>query len=569
MIDGDNAVRRPGLAPIRLTDERSCEWEGAVWIGQIDLDEITGAQAGGDPVSGRVRELIDGNGFHEARILVWDDRRPLGFVEIPVEGGTIDDSVLAERARELATPPPLPLPTAQPGISVVVCTRDRPNHLARLLESVGALDYPDFEVVVVDNNPASGLTPPVVDACPSAQVRLVSAVGKGLSIARNVGLRAAKFDLVAFTDDDVVLDRNWLSHLIVGFDRDQEVACVCGLVPSAEVMTPSQAYFDSRVGWAERWAPALYGMTRHTGDDELFPLRVSEFGTGANFAVRRDVVVGLGGFDEALGAGSAAGSGEDMDIFVRILLSGRLVAREPAALVWHSHRETVAELEQQMYNYGVGLSAMVFKLLVHPRTGLLVTRRLAVGVRHLGAVTETPHSAAIDAEPALAQLRGKEIAGVLRGPWQFLRGRLAGRSGAPLTTSRGVRGILDFRNGQIWGDAGNSILEGRLAAVALWIGLVGCLGATTILPGVLQVAAVTAFVVLGPGSLAMSFGRFPVYVRLALIPVVGLALCMIAVTVPLLAGFWNPAVVLGVSSAVVTLGGLARGVGLASRVVRV
>lgn len=568
MIDGDNAVRRSGLAPIRLTGERNRDWEGAVWIGQIDLNELADPGSEGDPAPDSRRELFDGNGFHEARVLVWEDRRPLGFVEIPVTDGAIDDTVLYDRARTLPMPPPLPEPIERPGISVVVCTRDRPDHLARLLDSVGALDYPEFEVVVVDNNPASGLTAPVVESCPSAQVRLVCAVGQGLSIARNVGLRSAKYGLVAFTDDDVVLDRNWLSHLVIGFERDEDVACVCGMVPSAEVTTPAQAYFDIRVGWAERWTPALYGMGRHTGDDELFPLRVSEFGTGANFAVRRDVVVDLGGFDEALGAGSAAGSGEDMDIFVRILLAGRLVAREPAALVWHSHRKTVAELEKQMYGYGVGLSAMIFKLLVHPRTGLLVTRRLAVGIRHLGAVTETRPSPAMDAEPALAQLRRKEFAGVIHGPWQFLRGRLEGRSGAPLRTSRGLRGLLDFRHGQVWGDLGNSILEGRLAAVALWIGLVGAVGATMILPGVLQAAAVAAFVVLGPGSLVMSFGQFPVYVRLALIPVVGLAFCIVAVTVPLMAGFWNPAVVLGVSSAVTALGGFGRGARLASEVVR-
>ena len=198
---------------------------------------------------------------------------------------------------------------------------------------------------------------------PSRTVRLVDAPGQGLSIARNVALRNAKYNVVAFTDDDVLVDPHWLTNLAYGFGRDERVACVCGMVPSAEVLTPAQSYFDRRVGWARRCDAAVYDLASPPADDSLFPLRVAQFGTGANFAVHRDATLELGGFDEGLGVGSPTGGGEDIDMFVRILLAGHMLVREPAAVVWHRHRRTAPELEVQIQNYGLGLGAWIAKLI--------------------------------------------------------------------------------------------------------------------------------------------------------------------------------------------------------------
>ncbi|MFE0751289.1 glycosyltransferase family 2 protein [Gordonia sp. NPDC058843] len=548
------------LAPVRRLDGDGPAWPGAIWVGQVEDGYIPSAHI----------PVIDGSGFSQARFLVWRDGRPLGFVQVPLTDDTVDGSILRARAADLPRTSVLPRRRTTPGVSVVICTRDRPDHLARLLASLVALDYPEYEIVVVDNNPASGVTRPVVEAASGVSVRVVDAVGQGLSIARNVGVRHATHDIVAFTDDDVVIDAQWLAHLVIGFERDERVACVCGMVPTVEVLTPSQAWFDHRVSWARRWEPALYGLDDHAADDDLFPLRVSEFGTGANFAVRKAAVIALGGFDEALGAGSPAGSGEDMDIFVRILLSGRLLAREPAAVVWHSHRETVAELDKQMHDYGVGLSALLVKMLVHPRTMVMVVKRLVVGVRHLGAVTDVEHDAALTAEPGLATVRRRELTGVARGPWKLLRGRLAGRSGAPLRDrARGITGVLDFRREQMWGDPRNTILSGRLAGVAVWCGAIGVLAATGVLPGVLQASAVAVFVLAGPGCLAVSFSpHLPGPARWALVPTLGSAVCALSVTGLLMAGFWHPWIVLAGLGVLTSAGGLAWGTYLASRVVR-
>jgi GT2 family glycosyltransferase len=537
------------LQPIALAPPGVPQWEGATWVGQISTVELDGTSL----------ELAGGQDFQQARLLVWDDDQPRGSVEVPVADGLIDLAVVALEMAKLPELPPLHVSADWPPISIVICTRDRPEHLANVLRSLYGLDYPLFEVVVVDNNPTSGQTPPVVSSFDGLPLRIVSAAGQGLSIARNVGVQNARFGIVAFTDDDVVIDRRWLTNIANGFSRDERVACVCGMVPTSELFTPAQAYFDQRVGWAERWRPAVYDLEDQVGEDSLFPLRVSEFGTGANFAVRKSVVVALGGFDEGLGAGAPTGSGEDVDMFVRILLDGLLLVREPAAVVWHSHRKTLPELESQMYGYGLGLSAWLLKLLIHPRTCWMVARRLLTGLRHLRQVTIVDHAAALEAEPGLSQVDRREMAAVIRGPWALLRGRLAGRRPEPLRAPRGLGRMVDFRRGQMWEEGDSSLVAGRLVVTAIVLSLIGSLGAVQSLPAGVRAVAIGIFILGGPGSLATSFyAKMPRYALAALTPVLGLAICIVTVTGLLMAGVYRPEMTLLALTLASAVGGLLR-----------
>lgn len=536
------------LHPVTSGAAESAAWDGATWIGEIEQSRLTDSWV----------RLVEGEHFSQARLLVWNDDRPRGSVEVPIEDGFVDLAAVRRALRELPDPIPFTATGPRPAISIVICTRDRPEHLQTVLRSLHGLVYPEFEILIVDNNPASGLTPPVVAPHSDLPIRVVDAVGPGLSVARNVGIREARHDIVAFTDDDVVLDRRWLTNIANGFARDERVACVCGMVPTSELLTPAQSYFDRRVGWAQRWLPAVYDLKTHVGSG-LFPLEVSEFGTGANFAVRRDVVATLGGFDEALGAGAPAGSGEDVDMFLRIMLSGHLLVREPAAVVWHSHRRTVDELRHQMHNYGVGLSGWIFKLLTNPRTSLMVLRRLAIGLRHFGQITVVEDDAAVTAAPDLNTLKRDEFTGLLRGPWALLRGRLAGRTAAPLRRRPMVRRLVDFRNGRMWGEPGPAIVPGRLALTSALLGAVGTLGVVDALPSGLRAAIIASFVLAGPGCLTLSFfPELPKYAVRALIPTTGLAVCIIAVTGLLMAGVYRPDGVLTGLALTTVAGGLAR-----------
>lgn len=524
------------VQPITSLGSDPTVWAGATWVGQISESQLVGLHL----------NLVGSKGFRRARLLVWTHDQPRGFVEVPVVDGAADIAIVHAEVAKLPQIPPRVTRWYLPPISVAVCTRDRPEHLRNVLESLTLLDYPQFELLVIDNNPASGLTPPVVNSFASLSVRLIATVDQGLSVARNVAIQNAKHDIVAFTDDDVVVDERWLSNLAYGFVRDARVACVCGMVPSAELVTAAQSYFDRRVGWARRCDPAVYHLADPPADDPLFPMRVAEYGTGANFAVRRDALRELGGFDEGMGIGSPTGGGEDIDIFVRALLAGHMLVREPSAVVWHRHRQTAAELEVQVINYGLGLGAWISKMLTRPRTFAMMARRIRPGIRHLRAVTVVDQQDTVSTDPGLDGLDRRELRSVFRGPRALLRARMSGRKGTPLR-SRSMK------------LASNSIAAGRLSLASVALGLIGSLGAIQSLPTVVLAIVIAVFVLAGPGSLVLSwYTSLPASVLVPLVPALGIAICLLVVTGLLMAGLYSPvSILLGLTVATVA-GGLLR-----------
>jgi len=308
-------------------------------------------------------------------------------------------------------------------MSVIVCTRDRPAMLARCLDQLQKLEYAPFEVVVVDNAPSTEESRSCFDRMvgDDARFRYVREVRPGLSKARNRGMAEAAARLVAFTDDDVQVDPWWLQGIVAGFAGDEAAGCVTGLVPPAELDHPAQQYFDRRFSWSRRTEPRVYSLSSRECTSSLFPYSAGLFGTGANFAVDRDLMVGLGGFDEALGAGSPAGGGEELDAFVRILQAGRSVVYEPSAVVWHVHRADPRALRRQLFSYGEGLTAFLTKYLVDWTTTRDILHRLPDGGRQLLRMW----SPAALGGRAPAGLILVEALGMAAGPLAYLRGSSA------------------------------------------------------------------------------------------------------------------------------------------------
>ncbi|MGE2835272.1 glycosyltransferase family 2 protein [Mycobacterium sp. SMC-4] len=413
-------TRPTALDPVMPVRARP-NWRHARWIGVLDLDDE--AYAGGGGVEFIARQS---QGYRHARVLVRHAQRPLAFVEAPIVDGRVNVSVRPERPDVPATEPEMP------PISVVVCTRDRPDQLTDALKSVLLLDYPDFEVVVVDNAARTAATADVVTQLGDARVRRIAEPIPGLSVARNTGLRSARHDIVAFTDDDVVVDRGWLRGLAHGFDRDPQITCVSGLVPTGELRTAAQAYFDQRVSWAGSLEPRVYRMSDPPEDQPLFPFQVGRFGTGANFAVRRKRVLELGGFDHALGAGTPAQGGEDLDMFFRVLTQGDALATEPSAIVWHRHRSDSDALLSQARGYGRGLGAWLTKVALDPQhrrlAGRVIRRALVASVRFgmdYGSHVATPEPLRGEVPPAVGRT---EVLAVLGGPRALWQGRRNGRA---------------------------------------------------------------------------------------------------------------------------------------------
>lgn len=407
----------------------SPEWDGAVWIGDVDIEAEMP----------EVLPLADADGYARARLLVRRGMDPLGFVELSITDTAVSTEDLVDAVRRLDVSESEGLAEgipATPPISVVVCTRDRIDYLRGALASVLAVDYPEFEVVVVDNASRTDDTAKYVAALGDPRVRVVSEPTAGLSRARNTGLRAAKHSIVAFTDDDVAVDPRWLDAIARGFGRATDVTCVSGIVPSGEIRTHAQAYFDRRVGWASSITPRIYALAEPPADLPLFPFQVGMYGTGANFAVRRDRMFDLGGFDEALGVGSPTNGGEDLDMFFRVLMAGDKLVYEPAAIVWHRHRADSDALAVQARGYGLGLGAWLATVATNRRSaalaGRVAVRRLGSAIRlsaKMSKVASPPDDLAADLPDGIGRM---ELLSIAKGPGALRRSRREGRKRMPL-----------------------------------------------------------------------------------------------------------------------------------------
>lgn len=242
------------------------------------------------------------------------------------------------------------VPESRPAVSVVVCTRDRIEDLRRCLTSLAALDPAPLEVIVVDSAPsredASRL-------CAEFDVTYLHEPVIGQSRARNRGIAAARGEVVAFTDDDCVVDPGWLRALAVEL-IDPRVAAVTGVVVPLELETDAQWLFEEHGGHGRGYRRiVLDGAT-------VDPItRVGAIGVGANAVFRRSALLKAGPFAEWLGPGTPARAADDYDMFCRLLDLGERIVFTPSQLVWHRHRQDMVTLRRTLRDYGLSSSALV------------------------------------------------------------------------------------------------------------------------------------------------------------------------------------------------------------------
>jgi GT2 family glycosyltransferase len=377
--------------------------DGAIWVGLLDLDDVGPLVGVSSPVS---------VGHRQARVLIRMHRAPLGHVCVPVlpvetltaRVRTAAETTLAEELRQHArwdnstselggsrewaaqAACPRHFPTRNgAGVTIIICTRDRTKGLRECLRTLQQVTYDLIEIIVVDNAPSGDATREVVTALAQndPRIRYTCESRPGLSKARNHGMVHARFDIVSFTDDDTLVDPGWPSAVVAGFAADPEAVCVTGLVASSVLDTGSERYFDSRYSWGEAFEPRRYDLAAHRHPSRLYPFSAGIFGTGANFAVRRSALARIGGFDPLLGAGGPGRGGEDLDMFLRLILAGGRICYLPSALVWHRHRADTEALGEQIYSYGYGLGAYLAKHLLNRQ---LPVAMLGQGLRQAGVV---------------------------------------------------------------------------------------------------------------------------------------------------------------------------------------
>ncbi|HWG25846.1 glycosyltransferase family 2 protein [Actinospica sp.] len=354
-----------------------------------------------------------------------DSRRPPTAGAAPA-GAEQEPPCRRARAAVLADPPP---------ITVIIATRERPAPLARCLASLAALDYPRYEVLVVDNDPESDATRRAAEHAPGP-VRYLRTRRRGVAVAHNLGAREATGGILAFTDDDVTVDRDWLAAIAETF-TDPHVGCVTGLIMPGELETPQQAMLERRGGYGKGFTakvfPAPPGSPPDPGD-RLFPFTAGRMGSGANMAFDAELLARLHGFDPALGPGTPARAGEDLLALFRAAAAGRRVVYQPDALVWHHHRRDPGALEAQARGYGIGLGAYLTSALVHePKMLPVLLRLLPDGVRYA-----LRNSSKDQDDPAAwpRHLSALERRGLIRGPAAYAHSRWTTRYNAVPERSR-------------------------------------------------------------------------------------------------------------------------------------
>jgi len=383
---------------------------------------------------------------------------PLALVEVELQEGSLSAGVLASRVwptvadrvtrhferDQLEVPNKLPpggLATSTllacvaerddflaraPALTVLIPSRERPERLARCLDSILACEYPPdrLTLIVVDNAPLTDGTRLLVrDYARRADIRYLREDATGSASARNRGLREVQTDLVAMTDDDTVVDRWWLLELARTFGEFPQAAAVSGLLVPMELDSPPQLWFEQFGGFGRGFDRRVFDLDEHRPADEpLYPWTAGVFGTANNFAFRTAALREIGAFDPALGNGTPALGGVDTEIMLRTIITGHTIVYEPRALVHHAHRVDYAALCRQIYGYGSGLVAVWLKTLTtNPTLTLDFARKAVPGLRFAISTKSSKNSRKRADYPS--ELTKLELRGMLYGPIAYARSR--------------------------------------------------------------------------------------------------------------------------------------------------
>ena len=281
-------------------------------------------------------------------------------------------------------------------LSVIVCTRDRPQQLRQCLTRIASLVAPTgvtVEILVVNNGSRGDVPDLVAEVTQGSSLpfHYLEEPAPGLARGRNRGLRAARGEVIAFTDDDCLPADDWLAALETAFCR-RDVDLLGGRV---ELHDPSDRPVTIKTKTKRE---ALRSATGLDG-----------FVHGCNLAVRRSVVERIGGFDPRFGSGAFVPGAEDTDLIYRAFLAGFRVRYEPSVVVAHAHgRKTVDAEDRLRRRYRISIGALQTKYVLRGDRGMRewMARDLR---RHLGAARAAWRSPRRMAEPlrlASHHLRG-------------------------------------------------------------------------------------------------------------------------------------------------------------------
>ncbi|MEX0775876.1 MAG: glycosyltransferase [Phycisphaeraceae bacterium] len=214
-----------------------------------------------------------------------------------------------------------------PRISVIVCSYNGARTIGDCCQGILSLKYPNIEVIVVDDGSRDSVGP----IAHSYGFKVIRQLNAGLSSARNTGMEAATGEILVYLDDDARPDPDWLHYLAHTFMTTHHVAVGGPNLPPVG---------DGMIADCVANAP---GGPLHV----LITDQVAEHIPGCNFAVRREALMAVGGFDPQFRI-----AGDDVDLCWRLQEQGWTIGFSPGAMVWHHRRNSIDAYLRQQRNYG-------------------------------------------------------------------------------------------------------------------------------------------------------------------------------------------------------------------------
>lgn len=327
------------------------------------------------------------------------------------EIGRLDEHLAATLEKRLGVPTAV---RSRPTCSVVIATHQRPQLLATALEAIASLEPPADEVIVVENGRVDAECEAIARR---AGARYVREDRLGHNRARAAGLAQARCELVAFTDDDVLVSRLWLKPLPELF-ADESVGAATGVAVAHELRTSAQNLREELAGFIPGMQSRRFDWTK------LRPVSSGAAGAGANMIFRRALLLELGdAFPPELDGGTPTRSGGDIYALYRVLAAGRRIAFTPDLYAEHRHPAADEALQRTVRSYGIGFTAFLTKVLVQSRELATPLAWMWLVSRLVEAIVSDP----LTPRAGVIRLRRAYLAASLLGPPAWIASLRANR----------------------------------------------------------------------------------------------------------------------------------------------
>ena len=301
-------------------------------LAEIGLDSLRNTEETQAHTLAWQSQIIFGKGCAGMFVFAWTDEWWRGGHEIPDWDFGITDRQRNPKpalaaVKEIFNNVPFHAGTNAPAISVVVCSYNGSSTIDDCMRGLMKVNYSNFEVIVVND----GSTDNLADIVRKYPFRLISTVNRGLSNARNTGMMQATGDIVVYLDDDAYPDPDWLNYLAYAFLHSHHAAI------GGPNLLPAE---DGAIATCVASSP---GGPAHV----LLTDEIAEHIPGCNFAVRKNALQKIGGFDPVFRS-----AGDDVDVCWKLQAEGYTIGFHHAALVWHHRRNSIAAYWKQQKGYG-------------------------------------------------------------------------------------------------------------------------------------------------------------------------------------------------------------------------